>query len=68
MDAAIHQEVLDRSVKLKLPPYKGFINPILVPETGEDGKITNIKVTYPDNFKEQMMFYARNFSFLPNVN
>ena len=68
VDAAIHQEVLDRSVKLKLPPYKGFINPILVPETGEDGKITNIKVTYPDNFKEQMMFYARNFSFLPNVN
>ncbi|MDC3210751.1 dipeptidyl peptidase 3 [Saprospiraceae bacterium] len=68
VDAAIHQEVLDRSGKLKLPPYKGFINPILVPETGEDGKITNIKVTYPDNFKEQMMFYARNFSFLPNVN
>jgi dipeptidyl-peptidase-3 len=68
VDAAIHQEVLDRSEKLKLPPYKGFINPMLVPETDTYGKITNIKVTYPDNFKDQMMYYAKNFSFLPNVN
>ncbi|MFK8006695.1 MAG: dihydrofolate reductase [Saprospiraceae bacterium] len=68
VDAAIHKEVLDRSEKLKLPPYKGFINPMLVPETDADGKITNIKVTYPDNFKEQMMYYAKNFSFLPDVN
>ncbi|MFK7775081.1 MAG: dihydrofolate reductase [Saprospiraceae bacterium] len=68
VDAAIHKEVLERSEKLQLPPYKGFINPMLVPETDADGKITNIKVTYPDNFKEQMMYYAKNFSFLPNLN
>ena len=68
VDAAIHKEVLARSEKLKLPPYKGFINPMLVPETDADGKITNIKVTYPDDFKEQMMYYAKNFSFLPSVN
>lgn len=68
VDAAIHKEVLARSEKLKLPPYKGFINPMLVPETDADGKITNIKVMYPDNFKEQMMYYAKNFSFLPDVN
>lgn len=68
VDAEIHKEVLDRSAKLKLPPYKGFINPMLVPETDADGKIRNIKVTYPDNFKDQMMYYAKNFSFLPDVN
>ncbi len=68
VDPAIHKEVLERSEKLKLPPYKGFINPMLVPETDADGKITNIKVTYPDNFKDQMMYYAKNFSFLPSEN
>ena len=68
VDKAIHKEVLARSEKLKLPPYKGFINPVLVPVTGADGKITDIKVTYPDDFTKQMLNYADKFSFLPDYN
>ena len=68
VDPVIHAEVLERSAKLKLPPYKGFINPKLVPTMGDDGKITAIKVTYPDDFTEQMMYYAETFSFLPDYN
>ena len=67
VDPAIHQEVLDRSAKLNIPPYGGFINPKLIP-VEENGEITDIKVEYPDDFTEQMLDYAENFSFLPAVN
>ena len=68
VDEQLHKEVLERSEKLKLPPYKGFINPVLVPVTNADGKITDIKVTYPDDFTKQMLNYAKQFSFLPDYN
>ncbi|MEO1257273.1 MAG: dihydrofolate reductase [Bacteroidota bacterium] len=67
VDPAIHQEVLDRSAKLNIPPYGGFINPKLVP-VEENGEITDIQVEYPDDFTEQMLDYAENFGFLPAVN
>ena len=68
VDRAIHQEVLDRSEKLKLPPYKGFINPVLVPLTDADGNITDIKVEHKQSFVEQMLYYGKEFSFLPDYN
>jgi len=68
VDAAIHQEVLDRSKDLNIPAYSGFINPVLVPMTDADGNITDVQVTYPDDFTEQMLYYADKFSFLPNEN
>ena len=43
VDPVIHQEVLDRSAKLNIPPYGGFINPKLV-KVEKDGKIIDIKV------------------------
>lgn len=67
VDRAIHQEVLDRSEKLKLPPYKGFINPVLVPVM-TDGKISDIKVEHKQSFVEQMLYYGKEFSFLPDYN
>ena len=63
----LHQEVLDRMKKLNAAPYGGFINPVLVP-VEENGEITDIKVEYPDNFTEQMLYYAKNYSFLPDNN
>jgi dipeptidyl-peptidase-3 len=68
VDQAIHVEVLKRVEKLNIAPYSGFINPKLVPEMNDAGEITNIKVTYPDNFAMQMLDYAKNYSFLPNYN
>lgn len=63
----LHTEVLARFKKLNLAPYGGFINPVFVPES-KDGKITNIKVTYPDDYTKQMMDYSKNHSFLPTYN
>jgi dipeptidyl-peptidase-3 len=54
VDPAIHAEVLERSEKLGIAPYGGFINPRLVAEE-KDGNIVNVTVEYPEDFSEQMM-------------
>ncbi len=63
VDLAIHAEVLERSEKLGIAPYGGFINPRLVAEE-KDGKIVNVTVEYPEDFSGQMMEYAKNYSWL----
>jgi len=68
VDQAIHKEVLARTEKLNIAAYGGFINPKLVPVTNEAGEITDIKVEYPDDFTEQMLDYAKRYSFLPDNN
>jgi dipeptidyl-peptidase-3 len=68
VDQALHQEVLDRSAKLDIPPYGGFINPNLVPVTNDMGEITDIQVEYPDDFVKQMLEYGQNHSYLPDYN
>jgi dipeptidyl-peptidase-3 len=67
VDQELHQEVLDRVAKLKGAAYGGFINPVLVP-IEENGEITDIIIEYPDDFTKQMLFYAKNYSFLPDDN
>ncbi len=62
VDPVIHQEVLDRSAKLNIPPYGGFINPKLV-KVEKDGKIVDVKVEYPNDFTKQMMEYGKEYSF-----
>lgn len=64
VDPAIHAEVLKRSEKLKSAPYGGFINPELVPEMDSDGNITNVNVTYPNDFTQQMLDYGKKYSTL----
>ena len=64
VDPELHAEVLKRYETLGIAPYGGFINPKLVPVMA-DGKITDIEVQYPETFREQMMFYGENYSFLP---
>ncbi|APY10135.1 dihydrofolate reductase [Seonamhaeicola sp. S2-3] len=68
VDQAIHAEVLERNKQFKSAPYSGFVNPVLVPETNEAGEITTIKVTQPKTFAEQMLYYSKNYNFLPEVN
>lgn len=67
VDPALHKEVLERFKKLNIKPYKGFIQPRLVPVMDGD-KITDVKIEYPDNFFEQMMEYGKKYSFLPTQN
>ena len=67
VDQNIHKEVLERNIKFKSAPYSGFVNPVLVPKM-EKGKIVSIAVTQPKTFAEQMLYYSKNFSFLPEEN
>ena len=67
VDLDLNKEVIARYKKLNVAPYKGFINPKLIP-VYEGEKIVDVKVEYPDDFTEQMMDYAKNYSFLPTYN
>jgi len=64
VDPEIHSEVLDRSLALNIPPYNGFINPILEPVKDEEGHITDIKISQPKSLQDQMFYYSKNYGFL----
>jgi dipeptidyl-peptidase-3 len=66
VDADLHKEVLERWKKLNIAPFAGFINPKLEVEMFE-GKIKDVNVKYPDDFTDQMLYYAKHYSFLPSV-
>jgi len=67
VDTALHNEILARYKKLNLKPYKGFVQPRLVPViNGND--ITDVKVEYPESFFGQMMEYGKKYAFLPLKN
>lgn len=67
VDPELHKEVLERFKKLGIAPYAGFINPMLIAVYDGD-KIIDVKIEYPDDFTEQMMHYAKNYSLLPTYN
>lgn len=64
VDQALHKEVLDRVKPLKLPPYRGFVNPILVPVEDDNGEITDIKIENNQTFVEQMLYYKKEYGIL----
>jgi dipeptidyl-peptidase-3 len=67
VDARLHKEVLERYARLNIAPYTGWINPVLKP-VEKNGKIVDIIVEYPEDFTEQMLYYAEHYSFLPTYN
>lgn len=67
VDPTLHKEILERFAKLNIKPYRGFIQPKLVPVMNGHG-ITDVKVEYPDNFYQQMMEYGKNYGYLPVKN
>lgn len=68
VDQQLHKEVLERSKQFNTAPYRGFVNPVLVPVTNENGEITDVVVTYPKTFAEQMLYYSKHYNFLPLEN
>lgn len=68
VDQELHKEVLERNRQFKSAPYSGFINPVLVPVTSEDGEITDVRVEQPESFAAQMLQYAKDYTTLPDVN
>ena len=64
VDAKLHAEVLERYKKLNLAPYKGFINPQMLPVTDADGQIVDIQLNYDESFSHQMMRYSTEYATL----
>ncbi len=68
VDPLLHAEVLARYKGLNLAPYKGFINPRYEEVRNVAGELTDIKVSYDEEYVAQMLRYSRDYSTLPSVN
>ena len=64
VDPVIHEEILERYKHLNLAPYKGFINPRLVPVRNEQGEMTDIQVDYTEGYAQQMLRYSTEYGTL----
>jgi dipeptidyl-peptidase-3 len=67
VDPTMHKEVLDRYASLKIKPYKGFVQPRLVPVMSGN-EIKDVKVEYPESFYQQMLEYGKKYAYLPVKN
>ena len=68
VDAKVHKEILERYARLKLSPYKGFINPVYHAVRDAQGNITDVTISYDEAFDAQNLRYSRDYHFLPLVN
>jgi dipeptidyl-peptidase-3 len=57
-DARLRDEVVARVDRLKMPSYTGFVQPKLEAIKSADGKITDVKVSYPMDLTAQMLEYS----------
>jgi dipeptidyl-peptidase-3 len=57
-DPELRDEVVARVDHLKLPSYTGFVMPKLEPVTDGSGAITEVKISYPCDFTQQMLEYS----------
>ena len=65
VDPALHKEVLDRYATLDIAPYKGFVNPVYTPVTDKDGNITDVTITYSEDYLPQVLRYSEQYRTLP---
>ena len=68
VDPELHAEVIARNNALKIEPYGGFVNPEYTPVYDKAGRITDVKISYPANYVQQMLKYGRDYGFLPALN
>jgi dipeptidyl-peptidase-3 len=64
IDYNLHKEVLERYDALGLKPYKGFVNPDIVPVRNAEGDIMDYRLEYCDDFVKQSLEYGREYSAL----
>lgn len=64
VDNVLHNEILERYERLGIPPYKGFINPILIPVLDDANNIVDIQVDYTETYEHQMLRYSKIYSTL----
>ncbi len=57
-DARLRDEVVARVDRLKMPSYTGFVQPRLTAVTSTDGRVTDVKISYPMDLATQMLEYS----------
>lgn len=65
VDPELHAEILSRYEPLHIAPYRGFVNPLYTAVRDAAGNITDVTLSYPENYVEQMLRYSRDYSALP---
>ena len=68
VDPALHAEVLERYEKLHLTPYKGFVNPVYKLVKDDQGNVTDVAVSYDEDYVAQHLRYSKEYSSLPTYN
>jgi dipeptidyl-peptidase-3 len=58
INTALRDEVIARVDKLNLPSYTAFVQPRLAPVLDNAGVITDVRISYPQNFERQMLEYS----------
>ena len=57
-DAKLRDEVVARVDRLNMPSYTGFVQPRLEAVHGADGKISDVRISYPLDLTTQMLEYS----------
>ena len=68
VDQDLHKEILARYEALNLAPYKGFINPVYTAITDAEGNITDVTISYEEDYDAQMLRYSTEYATLPYRN
>ena len=63
IDPELHREVLERYSALNLKPYRGFVNPSIVP-VKKRGKVVDYRIEYCDDFLQQQLEYGEKYATL----
>ena len=64
INAELHAEVLERYKRLDIAPYKGFLNPRMLPVFNANGEVIDITLDYSEGYDEQMMRYSQQYATL----
>ncbi|MDD4247297.1 MAG: dihydrofolate reductase [Dysgonamonadaceae bacterium] len=64
----LHKEVLERYKALNLSPYRGFVNPVYQLIKNDKGEVTDVTISYNENYVDQNLRYSKQYSPLPNNN
>ena len=62
IDRNLHEEILNRYEKLDIAPYKGFLNPHMIPVYDDNHQIIDIQLDFSETYTEQMLRYSRDYS------
>lgn len=64
VEPTLHKEVLARYATLHIAPYKGFINPVMLPVRDANGDITDVHLYYGESYAHQMLRYSTEYATL----